>query len=118
MLHRIPRLAQTQLRSQAAGKRPRWARRLTAGKQAISVRRHRRMDARQCRRGDRNKMLFAAVHESATGPKQTLAFALHMSAFGCKADIGWCTAKCRNKGETHRGGAAAQWHQPRFPACN
>jgi hypothetical protein len=30
---------------------------------------------------------FAAVHESATGPKQTLAFALRMSAFGCKADI-------------------------------
>ena len=46
----------------------------------------------------------------AYGPKQTSLVALHMSAFGGKADIGWCTAKCRNKGETHRDEAAAQWH--------
>src|SRR5215470_13455667 len=29
---------------------------------------------------------LAAVHESAIGPKRTLGFAPHMSAFGCKAD--------------------------------
>jgi hypothetical protein len=32
-------------------------------------------------------MLFAAVHESAYGTKQTCRVALHMSAFGGKADI-------------------------------
>jgi hypothetical protein len=32
-------------------------------------------------------MLFAAVHESAIGPKRTFLFAPHMSAFGGKADI-------------------------------
>jgi hypothetical protein len=31
---------------------------------------------------------FFALHESAIGPKQTWALALHMSAFGGKADIG------------------------------
>jgi hypothetical protein len=31
-------------------------------------------------------MLFAAVHESAIGTKRTSAYALHMSAFGGKAD--------------------------------
>ena len=30
---------------------------------------------------------FAAVHESAIGPKRTLALAPHMSAFGGKADM-------------------------------
>jgi len=55
-------------------------------------------------------MLFAAVHESAFGPKRKSQIALHMSAFrgkadmavcvrsafavaiGGKADMGWCTA--------------------------
>jgi len=32
-------------------------------------------------------MLFAALHESASGPKRTCTTALHMSAFGGKADI-------------------------------
>jgi len=36
--------------------------------------------------GDRIKILFGAVHESAIGPKRTSAPALHMSAFGGKAD--------------------------------
>jgi hypothetical protein len=31
--------------------------------------------------------VFAAVHESAFGPKRTSVIALHMSAFGGKADI-------------------------------
>ena len=31
--------------------------------------------------------LFAAVHKSVVGPKQTLESALHMSAFGGKADM-------------------------------
>jgi len=41
-------------------------------------------------------MLFAAVHESAFGPKRTSLVAPHMSAFGGKADIrtangcDWC----------------------------
>jgi hypothetical protein len=30
---------------------------------------------------------FAALHESAFGPKQTRALALHMSAFGGKAGM-------------------------------
>jgi len=34
-------------------------------------------------------MLFAAVHDSAIGPKQTWTNAPHMSAFGGKADIAW-----------------------------
>ena len=33
------------------------------------------------------KGLFGAVHESAIGPKRTSLVALHMSAFGGKADI-------------------------------
>jgi hypothetical protein len=37
--------------------------------------------------GHRLEMLFAAVHESASGPKQTWSVALRMSAFGGKADI-------------------------------
>jgi len=32
-------------------------------------------------------LLFAALHESAIGPKQTCTIALQMSAFGGKADI-------------------------------
>jgi len=32
-------------------------------------------------------MLFAALHESAFGPKQTWPRAPHMSAFGGKADM-------------------------------
>jgi hypothetical protein len=40
-------------------------------------------------------MLFAAVHESAIGTKQTFVLALHMSAFGGKANIGWCAANVR-----------------------
>jgi hypothetical protein len=41
-------------------------------------------------------MLFAAVHESAYGPKQTSASALQTSAFGGKADIG---TKCGRAGQ-------------------
>ena len=37
-------------------------------------------------------MLFVAVHESAIGTKRTWAGALHMSAFGGKADMPFCTA--------------------------
>src|SRR5262249_59501072 len=33
---------------------------------------------------------FAALRESAYGPKQTCVFALHMSAFGGKADMTVC----------------------------
>jgi hypothetical protein len=40
------------------------------------------------RRADRIMMLVAALHESAFGPKRTCRCALHMSAFGGKADIG------------------------------
>jgi hypothetical protein len=32
---------------------------------------------------------------SAIGPKQTSASALHMSAFGCKADMTFCGAHVR-----------------------
>jgi len=39
------------------------------------------------RRRDRIAMLFAAVHESAFGPKRTLPCASHMSAIGGKADM-------------------------------
>jgi len=35
---------------------------------------------------------FFALHESASGPKQTWASALHMSAIGGKADMAYCTA--------------------------
>ena len=35
-------------------------------------------------------ILFAALHESAFGPKQTWAGASHMSAFGGKADMAVC----------------------------
>src|SRR5262249_37125333 len=35
-------------------------------------------------------MLFAAVHESAFGPKQTSQVAPHVSAFGGKADLTVC----------------------------
>jgi hypothetical protein len=40
-------------------------------------------------------MLFAAVHESAFGPKRTSLVALHMSAFGGKADMTLCGANVR-----------------------
>src|SRR5262245_55136320 len=40
------------------------------------------------RRGDRVAIPIAALHESAFGPKRTLVFALQMSAFGGKADMG------------------------------
>jgi hypothetical protein len=39
------------------------------------------------RRGDRIIIFFAAMREYAFGPKQTSASALHMSAFGGKADM-------------------------------
>src|SRR5262249_33497113 len=51
--------------------------------------------AHPCRRGDRIKMLFAAVHESAYGPKRTLLLAQRMSAYGGKADMPCCTAYVR-----------------------
>jgi hypothetical protein len=35
-------------------------------------------------------MLFAAMHESAIGPKRTCLVAPHMSAFGGKADMALC----------------------------
>jgi hypothetical protein len=35
-------------------------------------------------------ILFAAPHESAFGPKQTWPRAVHMSAFGSKADRAIC----------------------------
>src|SRR5215471_11262952 len=35
-------------------------------------------------------MLFAALHESASGPKRTSQVAPHMSAFGGKADMTGC----------------------------
>ena len=41
------------------------------------------------------RLLFAALHESAIGPKRTSASALHMSAFGGKADMTCCTAYVR-----------------------
>ena len=40
-------------------------------------------------------MMFAAVHESAIGTKRTYRVAPHMSAFGGKADMGYCTANVR-----------------------
>jgi hypothetical protein len=46
-------------------------------------------DAASPRRyGDKIAIIFAALHESAIGPKQPPASALQMSAFGGKADIG------------------------------
>ena len=39
------------------------------------------------RRGDRITILFAALHESAIGPKRTSLAAAHMSAFGGRADM-------------------------------
>jgi hypothetical protein len=36
--------------------------------------------------------LFAALHESAIGPKRTWASALQMSAFEGKADMTFCDA--------------------------
>ena len=39
-------------------------------------------------------MLFAAVHKSAIGTKRTSLVALHMSAFGGKADVRSRIAKC------------------------
>lgn len=39
-------------------------------------------------RGDRIATLFAAVYESAIGPKRTWVSAPHMSAIGIRADIG------------------------------
>ena len=40
-------------------------------------------------------MLFAAVHEFAIGTKRTSLVAPHMSAFGGKADMAFCTANVR-----------------------
>jgi hypothetical protein len=40
-------------------------------------------------------MFFAAVHESAFGPKRTSLAAPHMSAFGGKADMAYCGANVR-----------------------
>jgi hypothetical protein len=37
-------------------------------------------------------MMFAALHESAFGPKRTSLVAAHMSAFGGKADMAYCNA--------------------------
>ena len=37
----------------------------------------------------------AAVHESAIGTKQTCRVAPHMSAFGVRADMPFCTANVR-----------------------
>ena len=37
-------------------------------------------------------MLIAAVHEFAFGTKRTSVVALHMSAFGGKADMPFCSA--------------------------
>src|SRR5262245_4046145 len=48
---------------------------------------HTVLTARPRRRGDRIAILFAALHESAVGPKRTSATALHVSAFGGKADM-------------------------------
>src|SRR5262249_46239707 len=42
------------------------------------------------RRSDRITAFFVAPHESAVGPKRTWPTALHMSAFGGKADITVC----------------------------
>jgi hypothetical protein len=39
--------------------------------------------------------LFAALPMSAYGPKQTSLVALHMSAFGGKADMPFCIANVR-----------------------
>jgi hypothetical protein len=56
---------------------------------------------------------FFALHESAIGPKQTLASALHMSASGGKADMlevpdqtddrpaAPCDSCCRTRGAAH-----------------
>jgi hypothetical protein len=44
---------------------------------------------------DRMVTLFAAVHLSAVGTKGTRASALHMSAFGGKADMAFCIANVR-----------------------
>ena len=44
------------------------------------------------------KMLFAAMHESAISTKQTWASAPHMSAFGGKADMPFCTLECALNG--------------------
>jgi hypothetical protein len=41
------------------------------------------------------RTLFAAMHESAFGPKQTWPSALHMSALGGKADMAFCGANVR-----------------------
>jgi hypothetical protein len=41
-----------------------------------------------------SQALIAAVHESAIGPKRTFVAAPHVSAFGGKADMAICTAKC------------------------
>ena len=58
---------------------------------------------------------------SAFGPKRTSLVALHMSAFGGKADIALSTEadpKYRNKDGTKRGGAAARQHRLLFPVCS
>src|SRR5262245_10130083 len=41
-------------------------------------------------RRDQMAILFATLHESAIGPKQTSTSAPHMSAFGGKADMTLC----------------------------
>jgi hypothetical protein len=45
------------------------------------------IDSASCPRGDRIGALFAAVQESANGPKRTCSSSVAMSAFGGKADI-------------------------------
>ena len=45
--------------------------------------------ARHRRRGHRLGPIFAAVHESAFGTKQTSRLRQGMSAFGGKGDLGW-----------------------------
>ena len=54
---------------------------------------------------------FAAVHESAIGPKRTWASALHMSAFGAKADVAFCDALMARSG--HRTCAAPPFQSAR-----
>jgi hypothetical protein len=47
------------------------------------------------RYGDKIAIIFAALHESAIGPKRTSLAAPHMSAFGGEADIAFCGANVR-----------------------
>jgi hypothetical protein len=50
---------------------------------------------RECHESGCLTIPFAALHESAPGPKQTWASAPHMSAIGGKAVITVCTANVR-----------------------